>query len=248
MASFQYIAKTSDGKEVTGVMQADTELAVVRALDEKQLFTVQVQARATVRRAVGGRIRLRDISLMYGQLADLLHAGVPLLRSLETLIRALVNARLGGVLASVHAQVAEGKSLAESMGMHPQVFTHLHTAMIHAGERAGFLEDVLYNLSGYLDRADDLRGKVRGAMIYPLVLVSLGAVVVIGILTALVPRFKPLFEGVPLPFASRLLFAGSDLLMNHWAVLAGIAALIVLGLVLCIAFPQIILWLPGKMA
>ncbi|HUS46519.1 MAG TPA: type II secretion system F family protein [Phycisphaerae bacterium] len=231
MASFQYIAKSSDGKEVTGLMQADSESAVVRALDEKQLFPVRVQAQATVRRAIGGRIRLRDVSLMYGQLADLLHAGVPLLRAMETLIRASVNPRLVGVLSSVHAQVAEGKSLAEAMGEHPRIFTHLHTAMIRAGERAGFLEDVLHNLAGYLDRADELRSRVRGAMIYPLVLAFLGVAVLVGILIVLVPQFKPMFEGVSLPLPSRLMFAASDMILNHWAVLAGIVVLIVMGVV-----------------
>ena len=95
MATYQYIAKTASGEEVTGAMQADSETAVVRTLDDRELFPVRVsESRAPSRTLRGGKVRIRDLSVMYGQLSDLLQAGVPMLRALETLERAATNRRL----------------------------------------------------------------------------------------------------------------------------------------------------------
>src|SRR5690554_3306324 len=117
MPNYQYIARNSSGDEVAGLMQADSEAAVARTLDERRLFPVRV----TEQQRGGGvarrsrRIRLRDLAVVYGQLADLQAAGVPLLRSLETLSRAITNAALSDVITAVRNDVAEGKTLADAM-------------------------------------------------------------------------------------------------------------------------------------
>src|SRR5207249_11142234 len=128
------------------------------------------------------RIRSRDIGLMYGQLADLIGAGVPLLRTLDSLIKSTVNTGLREVLKEIRASVADGKSLTDTLRQFPEVFPPLHTAMIQAGERAAFLEEVLRSLCGFLERFDELRSKVLGAMIYPALLTALGTAVMIGAL------------------------------------------------------------------
>jgi len=168
---------------------------------------------------------------MYGQLADLLRSGVPLLRALDILARAGLNPGLAKVLVRVREDVSAGKPLAEALGAHGELFRPLHTAMVRAGERAGFLEDVLANLSDFLDRQDELRSKVRGAMIYPLVLVAVGAIAMLVILLWFVPKFKPMFAGgtVRLPAPTVLLFAFSDLLRDHVLLVAGVVVLAVLG-------------------
>jgi general secretion pathway protein F/type IV pilus assembly protein PilC len=229
MASYQYIARTPKGEEVTGVMQADNESAVLHALDERQLYPVRVVAQQAARRKAGGRIRLRDLAVMYGQLADLLRSGVPLLRSLEILVRASSNRKLAEIIAGVHGQVNDGKALAEAMSGHPRIFNSLHLAMIRAGERGGFLEDVLANMAGYLDRADDLRSKIRGAMIYPLVLTCLGTIAITGILVFLVPLFRSVFANMALPLPTRVLFALSSILLEQWPAVLAVLVLAVLG-------------------
>ncbi|MCD6364340.1 MAG: type II secretion system F family protein, partial [Planctomycetes bacterium] len=169
------MAKTSAGKEVAGVMQADNETAVVRTLDERQLYPVSVKLQSSAGNArAGGRIRLRDVALFYGQLSDLLSAGVPLMRSLETLCKSIRNPRFVEIIQAVRQEVASGETLADAIARHPRAFTELQAAMIRAGERAGFLEEVLTNLGRFLDRQDELRNKVRGAMIYPMVLTTFG--------------------------------------------------------------------------
>ena len=228
MASFQYIARNAAGEEVAGVMQADSEVAVARTLDERQLFPVRISENAQSSGGMGGRIRLRDIGVMYGQLGDLLSAGVPLLRALDILARVGLNKRLAAVIARVREDVAAGEALAEAFGKHPEVFTSLHSAMVRAGERAGFLEEVLTNLAGFIERQDELRSKVRGALVYPAVLVTVGTLLIVSMLVFLVPRFRPFFQNISLPVPTRVLFAISDLLRGQLWVLAG--ALVMIGI------------------
>ena len=218
MAVYQYIAKTAGGEEVAGVIQADNEAAVVRALDEKRLFPIHVSQQAAQAKGSGGRVRGRDVGIMYGQLSDLLRADVPALRALDILARATVHRRLAGIVAKVRDNVAGGAALADAMAAHGQVFTPLHIAMVKAGERAGFLEDVLANMADFMERQDELRNKVLGAMVYPLLVAGVGVAVITGVLVGLVPKFRPLFEGMrmALPLPTVLLFAASDLVLSLW--------------------------------
>jgi len=232
MVTYQYIARNGSGEEVVGVMQADSETAVVRTLGERKLYPVAVIQQDVSQRAGGrrGRIRIRDLAVTYGQLADLLRAGVPLLRSLETLSRTAVNRNLAGRILELRDDVAAGKTLADAMAERPKAFAPLHAAMVRAGEEAGFLEDVLSNLADFLERQDEMRSKIRGAMIYPVILTVLGSLAMLGVLVILVPRFKPFFEGISLPLPTMVLFAASDLLVGHLWLLAGLAVLAAIAL------------------
>ncbi|HZO86249.1 MAG TPA: type II secretion system F family protein, partial [Verrucomicrobiae bacterium] len=195
MDQFSYTARTLAGDKVSGVIEAESEAAVLRVLEEKNLFPITLggskpKAQGKVR--AGRKARARDIGVMYGQLADLIGSGVPLLRALDSLIRSTVHPGLVALLKDIRASVADGKSLTESMRQFPETFPPLHTAMVQAGERAAFLEQVLRSLSEFLERLDELRSKVLGAMIYPMLLVFLGTAVMIGALIFFVPRFEPL--------------------------------------------------------
>lgn len=216
MGTYRYSAKTASGEHVGGVMQADSELAVIRTLDERKLFPVGVVEEQPQSKGLrGGKVKLRDVGVFYGQLADLLRSGVPMLRSLEILTKATTNRKQRELVCAVRDDVAGGKTLAEAMGVHPHVFTPLHCAMVRAGEQASFLEEVLANLSQFLERQDDLRGKVQGALIYPAVLCIVGTLLMLVMLVALVPRFKPFFTGIELPGPTAFLFGLSDLLTNN---------------------------------
>jgi general secretion pathway protein F/type IV pilus assembly protein PilC len=232
MGIYQYTARSAAGELTSGAIQADNEAAVVRALDEKHLYPVRVTEQASsIRAAKAGRVRSRDVGVLYGQLADLLRSGVPVMRSLEVLNRATTSRRLSAIVSKVHGDVAAGKSLAESMGAHPTVFKPLHIAMVRAGERAGFLEDVLQNMAEFVEREDELRSKVLGAMIYPMVVVTVGLAVASGVLMFLVPMFRPMLADLPsVPWPTQVLFAVSDAVYHFWPlvlvllVLAGSAA------------------------
>ena len=228
MATFQYQARTTSGEIVSGLMQADNETAVARSLDERKLYPVRVVEQRRGRQR-GGRIRGRDLGLLYGQLADLLRAGVPLLRSLDSIARAGVSERMVTVLRKIGEGVSGGKSLADAMADQPEVFASLHVAMVRAGEKAGFLEDVLSNLATFLERVDEMRAKVRGAMIYPVILSVLGVAVTIGMLVWFVPRLRGMLEGSNPPAATRVLFTLSSLLREHYAILLVSIVLVAVG-------------------
>ena len=209
MAQFQYTALTENGQKIAGLLEAESEAAVLRQLGEKKLFPVSVWGKGASRdKAVKKtyRVRSRDLGVMYGQLADLLGSGVPLLRSIDCLIKSTVSPALKGLLKEVRLSVADGKSLTESLRQYPEVFPILHTAMVQAGERASFLEEVLRSLSGFLERLDELQSKVMGALIYPALLAALGMTVMIGALIFFVPKFEPLLANAKKPLPTELLF------------------------------------------
>ena len=229
MNKFQYTALTETGQKITGALEADTEAAVLRALEERKLFPVTVRGRGLGAGQTRPRRRVRssELGAMYGQLADLIGSGVPLLRALDSLIKSAASESLREVLKEVRASIADGKTLTDAFRQFPEVFPTLHTAMIQAGERAAFLEQVLRSLSGFLERLDELRSKVLGAMIYPALLTALGTAVMIGALVFFVPKFAPLLSGVKKPLPTEILFAASKTVRSYWYLLAiGIAGLI----------------------
>ncbi|MGA2657571.1 MAG: type II secretion system F family protein [Verrucomicrobiota bacterium] len=223
MGEFEYTAKSARGETVSGTLDVESEAAVLRVLDEKELFPVLIRSLAgggqQGQRRLKGRIASRDLGIMYSQLADLLGSGVPLLRALKSLVKSTINPRLREVLKEIQGAVADGKSLTEAMRQHPQVFSPLHIAMIQAGERASFLEQVLRSLAEFLERLDELRSKVSGAMIYPALLTVVGTVVMLGAMIFFVPRFEPLLSAVHQTVPTRLLFAFSHLVRDYWYLL-----------------------------
>lgn len=218
MADFHYTAKDSNGATVTGTITAENETGALRALDEKNLFPVAVtdQSAGARRQAVRRRVRSRDVGIMYGQLADLIGSGVPLLRALDSLVRSTVSLHLTSLLKEVRASVADGKSLTEAFRQFSEVFPPLHTTMVQAGERASFLEDVLRSLSVFIERLDELRSKVIGSLIYPLILAAVGLVVLVGALLFFVPRFEPLLGNTQMMLPTAVVFAMSRALRGFW--------------------------------
>ncbi len=229
MASYQYIAKNASGEQVVGTMQADSEAHVVRTLGDRDLFPVNVSLEEVGHSLQLTRIRAADVGVVFRQLADLLRAGVPLLRSLDVIIRASSKQPLIDVLTEVRNAVSKGETLAEAMREHPQAFTQLHVAMVIAGEEGGFLEDVLENIATFTERQDELRSKVRGAMIYPVVLTTIGTLAMLGILLIFVPLFRDFFSGMDLPAPTRIIFAASALLTDQWGLLLAMLILAVGG-------------------
>ena len=229
MPEFAYIAREVSGREVRGVISAASEHEVVGALSVQSLFPTSVSlapAARAQRRATGKRVRSRTLAVMYSQLGDLLHAGVPLLRSLEILEQQASHPTLKGVLQDVREQVRDGNRLADAMRRHPRVFQDLSVSMVRAGEEGGFLEDVLKRIAIFLDHQEELKSRVIGALVYPAFLMGMGTFVVIGMLVFFVPKFAPIFDRLrergELPLPTKLLMGLSGVLQSHgiWLLLA----------------------------
>ena len=229
MPKFQYTARNLSGGKVSGNVEAEGEIAAARLLENRELFPIDVWNSEAGESATSFRRRIssRDLGVMYGQLSDLLASGVPLLRSLKSLVKSTVNKRLAVVLREIHNEVADGQSLHKSMAGHQDIFPTLHTVMVQAGERASFLDDVLESLSVFLERLDELQGKVLGALVYPTMLVLLGGSVMIGALVFFVPKFEPMLAGIDKPMPTEIVFLLSESVRRYWLIIAaGIGGLI----------------------
>ena len=229
MPKFQYTARNLSGGKVSGNVEAEGEIAAARLLENRELFPIDVWNSEAGKSATSFRRRIssRDLGVMYGQLSDLLASGVPLLRSLKSLVKSTVNKRLAVVLREIHNEVADGQSLHESMAGHQDIFPTLHTVMVQAGERASFLDDVLESLSVFLERLDELQSKVLGALVYPSMLVLLGGSVMIGALVFFVPKFEPMLAGIDKPMPTEIVFLLSESVRRYWLIIAaGIGGLI----------------------
>lgn len=222
MPEFQYIARELSGQQVTGVLSAATEREAIGQLTSRSLFPVEIrlaeQAKMqerSKRRRVGGRL----LAVFYTQLADLLRAGVPLLRSLDILERQTLNLTLKTVIKEVREDVADGTRLAEAMRRHPTVFSELAVSMVRAGEEGSFLEDSLGRIAEFTEHQEELKGRVVGALLYPAFLVVVGTAVVVIMLVFFVPKFEPMFERLrevgQLPWATTALMGLSSFLQTY---------------------------------
>jgi general secretion pathway protein F len=226
MPDFTYEALASSGQKMQGTLTAGSEHEVVSILDARGLFPVKIQA-AKERLVVGSRkkVKARHMAVFYGQLADLLSAGVPLLRSLEILERQSSQPALTSILRDVRAEVADGTSLADAMTKHPGAFTELAVSMIRAGQEGGFLEDVLRRIADFTEHQEDLKAKVVGAMAYPAFLAVAGTAVLLILVVFFVPKFEPIFQRLEeqgqLPWLTTALIGTSHAILNYWPFLLG---------------------------
>lgn len=233
MASYTYTARSFEGKTVTGVLTAETQQQALRQLDEQRLFPVEIREGGQATRSLGGgkrRVKAAVVAVMYSQFADLLRAGVPALRSLDVLSRQTSNGVLHEVLQEVREGLSSGKTLADSMAEHPNAFNPLHVSMIRAGEKGGFLEDVLNRIALFTERQNELRNKLIGALLYPLILLTLGSVIVTFLLLVVVPKVRTFLKG-DLPVLTRAVFSLCDFLKDNGLFVLGGLVLVVIGVV-----------------
>lgn len=224
MPEFAYTARSPNGQAATGVLTAGSEREVMVLLDQKGLFPVTIQPakKSKVAAFSGGKIKPRLLCTVYSQLADLLHSGVPLLRSLEIIERQSTLPALSEVLQDVRAQISDGTSLADAMAKHPKAFNELTVSMVRAGQEGGFLEDVLARIAEFTEHQEELRSKVIGALAYPMFLMIVGSLIVLGLVIFLVPRFEAMFgnKHEELPFLTVGLLNLSHFLQNNFLWLA----------------------------
>jgi len=220
MPDFTYTARSPNGQAATGTLTATSEREVMMLLDQKGLFPVTIHpVKASVKATMGSKkIKGRVLSVVYAQLADLLHSGVPLLRSMEIIQRQAATPALAMVIEDVKNQLADGTSLADAMAKHPRVFNDLTVSMVRAGQEGGFLEDVLQRVAEFTEHQEELRSKVVGALAYPIFLMIAGTLIVLGLIVFLVPRFEQMFGSKmeELPAITKVLMGFSHFFQHNW--------------------------------
>jgi general secretion pathway protein F/type IV pilus assembly protein PilC len=225
MPDFTFTAMAKTGAKSNGTLTANSEREAALILDGRGLFPIKIDLARNQPLGGGGglfakRVKGRQLATMYSQLADLLHSGVPLLRSLELLERQSSNPTLQAVIRDVRSKVADGTGLAQAMGQHVHVFGELAVSMIRAGQEGGFLEEVLQRIATFVEHQEDLKSKVVGALAYPVFLALAGFTVLNILIIFFVPKFAKIFEKLKekgeLPVLTTYLMSFSEFLQSYW--------------------------------
>jgi type IV pilus assembly protein PilC len=217
MATFAYSGRTRQGQTVTGEHMADTVDAAVAALRRQQILVTQInpiKERAAkvvkARRARG--VDSKNLAVFTRQFSVMIDAGLPLVQCLEILGTQEEDKNFSHVILATRGDVESGASLADAMAKHPKVFDNLFVNMIAAGEAGGILDTILKRLATYIEKNVKLKQQVKSAMIYPIAVVVIAAVVVGVILWKVIPTFANLFAGLgaELPLPTRVVIAASN--------------------------------------
>ena len=219
---YDYAVRDRGGKMVKGRLKADSPAMVATKLKSMGYAPVSItEANAGMKRDIsipgfGNKIGLKDLAIMSRQFATMINAGLSLLRSLTILEEQTECKPLAKVLAQVRAEVEGGRALSEAMAAHPKVFPPLMVNMCRAGEVGGFLDQSLLQIASNYESEVRLRGKVKSAMTYPVVVAVMAVLGVSGMLLFIVPTFKEMFAslGGTLPAPTRFLVFLSELLKS----------------------------------
>ncbi len=247
MPQYIYTAMNARGKELKGKINAISEEAAVADLKAKGLFPTSIKAAAAAtskkqnKKGSGFNMALgpivvkrKTLTVFTRQLAILLDAGLPLIRSLRTLEKQSKDPALKIVIGQTADTVEGGATFAESLAQNPKSFDKLYLNMVRAGEASGAMEIILDRLAGFMEKASRIAGKVKSAMIYPIVILSLATLALIGMMIFIVPNFAKIFQDLlgpkePLPGITQALIFVSNTLVSRWYVYVGsVVAIIVL--------------------
>jgi len=258
MPVFEYRGLTPAGKQVKGLLEADSSRSLRTQLKRSGVFLTDVLAEresGPVRRQNGkavaiaqpqpslgsrdvqlgklfrGRVSSDDVAIFTRQLSTLLHAGVTLIEALTALVDQTEKERLKRVVSDVKTRVNEGSSLADALGQHGKIFGSLYVNMVRAGEASGALDAVLARLADFTEGQAKLRQKVLGTLIYPVIMSIIGSGILALLMTVVVPKVTKIFDSmkVSLPWTTRLLIFVSNLLANWWWLLLPLVGAAIFG-------------------
>ncbi len=240
MAEFVYRVRTSTGAVSQGTVEAMEQRSAVEQLRARRLIVLEIsEAKKNVLLGyfkkispLKKKIKSKDLVLFSRQLSTMVSAGVPIVQGLSILAEQMGNPVFRKVISGLREDIESGVSIAEAMKRQPEVFSELYVAMIHAGEVGGILDIILERLSTYLESAEKLRGKIKGAMTYPIVVSFIAAGVTIFLLVVVIPTFKMIFEGfgAKLPLPTQILIGLSEFLKSYIFLVIGVPVAIFIGL------------------
>lgn len=232
MAKFTYSAMTAQNKKVTGTIEAKDRTAATALLGKQKLRPIGLHEESSKSKGIAlfkGKVKSKDLVIFTRQLSTMVSAGVPLLRALNTLGQQSDSKRLQEVLATVNKDVQGGMALGDAFAKHPKVFNDVYVNMVRAGEAGGILDEILKRLALQQEKSDSIRKKVKGAMTYPMVLLSITLIAFVGLMVFIVPRIGQIVKdlGGPdaeLPAITQVMLAISSFMTNQWYIIIGVIA------------------------
>lgn len=233
MQTYTYTARDKKtGNKVEAEVQAESERSAAKLLLDRGLTPLDIVVKEEGHGFVHNifhRIKTKEKIIFSRQLSTLISAGLPLVQSLNTVMEQTPNKSLKAIIAQIIADVEGGSTLSDAMAKHPRVFNEVYVSLVAAGETSGTLETSLERLSIQQEKDAEIMGKVRGALIYPAIVLVVLFGVVVFMLTTVLPQVKSLYDGLPgtqLPFVTRLLLAVSNAIIKYWWLI-----LIILGII-----------------
>lgn len=228
MARFNFEARAANGKDLRGEIDATNEAEARVKLRAQRLVPIRVvaiDAKMVVKKNKGrGRgIKQKDLQILTRQLATLLGAGIQIMQAMETLAQGSRSAVLSQALTAVANDISRGKRLGDALAEHPAIFNRFYVNMVRAGEESGNLDQILMKLSVYIEKSVKINGKVKGAMMYPAIVLVISLVVVSGLLFFVIPKFQSLFASMngELPQLTQIVIGMSNFFLKFWWLIFG---------------------------
>jgi len=233
MPVFEYRVRDRSGKVLKSQMEAETANQVRDALRSKGLMIVEIKAPKS---GLNADIKipfldnrppsLKQVAIFSKQLATLINAGVPLVQSLAILQKQIDHKGFQGVVKEMRGEIEAGTPLSEALAKHPKIFNRLYLNLVRAGETSGTLDSVLERIADFQEKELALRGKIKSALTYPVVVLVFAILITYFLLTTIVPQFAGILAqlNAPLPFITRMLMAVSSFLQNQILLMVAIIA------------------------
>jgi len=218
---FDWTGKDRRGKVIKGELRARGEAAATAQLRRQGIIVTKIRKRRTSR---GKKIKTADITVFTRQLATMMRAGIPLLQAFDIVGQGHPNPSMSRLLDSIRKDIETGTSMANAFRKHPMQFNALYCNLVEAGEAAGILEGLLDRLAQYLEKTEDLKRKIKSALMYPAVIILAVIVVVAVMMIFVIPTFKTVFEGMgaELPGPTQVVMSMSEFFVAYWWVMLGI--------------------------
>jgi type IV pilus assembly protein PilC len=232
MPTFAYTARSAGGELKSATVDAASKDDVIAQLRRQRLTLVKIEDESKKKTKRLGRVKTRDIVIFTRQFSTMINSGLPLVQALDILSKQTDNKALASVTREVVFDVESGHTLADALRKHPKAFSELYVNMVAAGEAGGILDTILMRLATFMEKNDALIRKVKGAMIYPGVILSVAFIAVTTLLLFVIPVFQKMFGsvGLALPMPTRVVIGASDLLKSYWWLMGGVGVAAVMFL------------------
>lgn len=225
MARFSYQAKNAQGQMVSGEVEANSEgEARVKLRAQNMQVAKLVVVGGKLASDASKRVDSKALQIFTRQFSTLINAGIPIVDALKILADGSQEKNIKEVSLRVKSAIEGGRRLADAMAQFPKVFDRLYINMVQAGEEAGILDNILNRLSIYLEKSEKIKSQVRGAMIYPIIILFVAGIVVTGILIFIIPKFAEVFQsaGQELPALTQIVLNLSKALAKYWYMVLGV--------------------------
>ncbi len=222
MGTFTYTARSFAGEIRTATLEAASRDDVIAQLRRQRLNVVKIDE-ATPKKPRRSHIKMRDIVILTRQFSTMINAGLPLVQAMTILAEQTQNKTLSDIMRKVVFDVESGNTVADALVKHPNAFSNLYVNMVAAGEAGGILDTILMRLATFMEKNDALVRKVKGAMIYPSVIMAVAGIAVTTLLIFVIPVFENLFTsaGLALPLPTRIVMGASRFLKGYWWMVLG---------------------------